>query len=409
VPVALAVAALLGYQYTAHELAARLLWTAWLVFGVLILYQLLLRWLFVARRRLALERARKRREEEEEREATTPEGAPVPTEEAEVSLHVIGSQTRSLLRTMLAIGFVVGLWLVWSPLLPALGMLTAVRVWPGLSLAAVGGAVIVVIVTVIAARNIPGLLEIALLQRLPIEPGVRFAISTICRYVIIIIGIVMAGQAIGIGWEKVQWLAAAVTVGLGFGLQEIFANFVSGLIILLERPMRVGDVVTVGEVTGTVSRIRMRASTITDWDRKELVVPNKEFITGRLINWSLSDRVLRVVVPVGIAYGSDTEKARDLLLKVARQHPDVLSEPEPSALFLGFGGSALNFELRVFIPTVDVRLRVQHDLHMAVDRAFREAGIVIAFPQQDVHLDMAEGPLRIQHLRDRAEDEGAAD
>jgi potassium efflux system protein len=159
--------------------------------------------------------------------------------------------------------------------------------------------------------------------------------------------------------------------------------------------MRVGDVVTVGDVTGTVARIRMRATTITDWDRKELVVPNREFITGRLINWTLSDRVLRLVVPVGIAYGSETEKARDLLLQIGRSHPDVLDEPEPMALFLGFGDSSLNFELRVFIPSVDVRLRVQSELHMQIDRAFRQAGITIAFPQLDLHVESIEAPLRV--------------
>ncbi len=396
-PVAWAVAAAAGFLYTARELATRLLWSLWLAVLLLVLYELMMRWLFVARRRLALERARKRREAQQAEEAE-PEAAP-PPEEPEVSLRDMGAQTRQLSLSLVLVALAAGLYLVWSGVLPALGVLDEVLIWGGVSLADVGRAVLIIVVTVVAARNIPGLLEITVLQRLPLEPGVRFAITTIGRYVLIFVGVVLTAGAVNVGWEKVQWLAAALTVGLGFGLQEIFANFVSGIIILVERPMRVGDVVTVGDVTGTVARIRMRATTITDWDRKELVVPNREFITGRLINWTLSDRVLRLVVPVGIAYGSDTEKARDVLLRVARKHPDVLDEPEPQALFLGFGNSSLNFELRAFIPSVDVRLRVQSELHMQIDRAFREAGITIAFPQLDLHVESIEAPLRVARQR----------
>jgi potassium efflux system protein len=178
---------------------------------------------------------------------------------------------------------------------------------------------------------------------------------------------------------------AALGVGIGFGLQEIVAHFTSGLIILFERPIRVGDAVTVGDVSGMVSKIRIRATSITGWDRKELIVPNKEFITGRLVNWTLSDTVIRVEIPVGIAYGSDTEKATELLLQVARSHPKVLKEPAPVVLFLAFGSSSLDFELRAYTNFESV-LSLRHDLHMAVDKAFREAGIEIAFPQQDLHI-----------------------
>jgi potassium efflux system protein len=173
------------------------------------------------------------------------------------------------------------------------------------------------------------------------------------------------------------------------------ANFICGLIVLFERPFRVGDTVTIGDVSGTVSRIRIRATTILDWDRKELIVPNKEFITGRLINWSLSDPISRFIVRVGIAYGSDTELAEKLLLKVLNENPLVLKDPKPSAYFLGFGDNSLNFELRLFINNIDNRLPVQHELHKAIDREFRKAGIVIAFPQRDVHFD-TDSPLKIQ-------------
>ncbi len=398
VPLGLGAAAGMGYSYGALVVSRRLLLTFWLLLAVLLLYELMRRWLFVTRRKLALEEARRRREarEEAEAEGEEPEEAPPPAEEAEMSIHSIGAQSQQLLTTLFGFALIAVVWLVWSDIIPALGVVGGAPLWRDITLGAAVVGLIIVLVTAVAAKNIPGLLEIVALQHLPLEPAVRFAITRICRYAITVVGIILAFGAVGVTWDKVQWLAAAVTVGLGFGLQEIFANFVSGLIILFERPMRVGDTVTVGDVTGTVSKIRIRATTITDWDRKELVVPNREFITGRLINWTLSDRILRVTVPVGIAYGSDTERAREILLRVARENSEVLDEPEPHVLFLEFGGSALLFELRVFVPSVEVRLRIQDELHMAIDRAFREAGIVIAFPQTDVHVRSIEEALTVR-------------
>ena len=190
-------------------------------------------------------------------------------------------------------------------------------------------------------------------------------------------------------------MVAALGVGLGFGLQEIVANFISGLIVLFERPFSVGDTVTVGDIHGTVTRIQIRATTILDWDRKELIVPNKEFITGRLINWSLSDSIIRIRIPVGIAYGSDTDLVEQLLLKAAEDSPLVLKSPAPQAVFLSFGDNSLNFELRVFIKGIDDWIPMLHSMNRAIDKEFRQAGITIAFPQRDVHLD-ATSPLEVR-------------
>jgi len=244
-------------------------------------------------------------------------------------------------------------------------------------------------ISLIAARNIPGLLEIALLQRLPLEAATRYAITTLSRYVISMLGIVLACVTLGITWAKVHWLLAAVSVGLGFGLQEIFANFISGLIILFERPVRVGDVVTVGDVTGVVSRIRIRATMITDADRKELIVPNKEFITGRVLNWTLSDQINRVVIDVGVAYGSDVERVREILLRLAKENQHVLDEPAPVATFEGFGESTLNFVLRCYLQGLEHRLAVIHDLHVQIHDVFQAEGIEMPFPQHDVHIHTA--------------------
>ena len=177
------------------------------------------------------------------------------------------------------------------------------------------------------------------------------------QYTVAIIGGSAIFRIIGIGWGNIQWLIAALGVGIGFGLQEIVANFISGLILLFERPIRVGDTVTVGDMSGVVSRIRIRATAITGWDRKELIVPNKEFVTGRLINWTLSDTVLRVSIPVGVAYGSDTKKAKERMLAVAKANEKVLHDPAPSVVFMGFGASSLDFDLRAFtrVDTMDIR------------------------------------------------------
>ena len=170
------------------------------------------------------------------------------------------------------------------------------------------------------------------------------------------------------------------------GLQEIFANFVSGLILLFERPIRVGDVITLGDVTGSVTKIRIRATTVTNWDRKELIVPNKDLVTGRLLNWTLTDTTNRIVIPVGVAYDSDPQRARDLILEVVSSHPNVLDDPRPNVTFEAFADSSLNIVVRAFLSSMDVRLATIHDLHIAIHKQLGEAGIEIAFPQRDIHI-----------------------
>jgi potassium efflux system protein len=187
---------------------------------------------------------------------------------------------------------------------------------------------------------------------------------------------------------------AALSVGIGFGLQEIVANFICGLILLFEQPIRVGDTVTVGETSGVVTRIRMRATTIRDWDRRELLVPNKEFITGRLLNWSLSDQLTRFDIVVGVAYGTNLKKAMELAIEAAQEHPDVLDDPAPFITFDEFGDNSLQLVLRCFMGSVDKRLTTSSQIRLAVNNKFNQAGIVIAFPQQDVHLDTSV-PLEI--------------
>ncbi|MBN2473609.1 MAG: mechanosensitive ion channel [Pirellulales bacterium] len=395
-PSALAALAAVGYYYTALQLAQRMLACTFILLGLMLLRSLLLRWVLVKRRGLAIEQARRLRaagqaDAKPAGESAVASFVPAPNE-PNLDLAAINVQTRQFVEYSLALTGFVGIWLVWVDVLPALRILDRIPLWQSLdqaeptSLADLGLAILIMMTTLIAAKNLAGLLEMAVLRRLPLDAGFRYTVVAVARYIALVIGILVACHTIGLSWGKVQWLIAAVSVGLGFGLQEIFANFVSGLIILFERPVRVGDVVTVDDITGVVSRIRMRATTITNWDRKEFIVPNKEFITGRLLNWTLSDHVNRVVVNVGIAYGSDTSLAAETLVTVAREHPLVLDDPTPVVTFEEFGASSLNFVLRCYLPNMENRLQIIHELHMSIDRDFRRAGIEIAFPQQDVHV-----------------------
>lgn len=390
-----------GYHYTA-VLFKKLLFVS-LSIGVLILliHSFAMRWLMIAERRLALKQARAKREAAQESKAAKQaadeagEGVPEAEELEAINLATISEQTQRLLQMLGAIAFLVVLFFLWSTITPALGGLDEIVLWQhqatGGELVAVSLwdlllAAAVVIIMLLVVRNLAGLLEITVLQPLDLQPGNRYAVTMISRYAILAMGFFIALNMLGIGWGDVQWLVAAMGVGLGFGLKEIFANFFSGLIILFERPVRIGDTVTIDGLSGTVTRIRIRATTVTDFDNKEQVIPNQNFLTNPLINWTLSDPVTRVVFNIGIAYGSDTEKALETMTNVVQSHPEVLEEPRPTVFFLGFGDSSLDFEVRAFVRERIRRLPLKHDLHMAMNKALAEAGLEIPFPQRDLHL-----------------------
>ncbi len=412
--------AAVGYFYSAIQIANLVANTIVLILTLIVFNDLVLRMLTLVRRRVAIKKAIVKQDlhlkTASDKEATADAGAanrPLMMETI-VGMSDIDEQTRKLLKLVLFIFALAGIWAIWEPVFPAFGILQDVQFWSytteldgvaktvPITLADISLAVIVAVTTIIAGRNLPGLLEVILLNRLPLDPGARYAYSTVCRYAITAIGIIFVFNKIGLRWGNLQWLVAALSVGLGFGLQEIVANFVCGLIVLFERPFRVGDTVTIGDINGTVSRIRIRATTVIDWDRKELIVPNKEFVVGRLINWSLSDKYVRIRIPVGIAYGSDTKLAEELLMQVARKNPRVISKPAPDAVFKGFGDNSLNFELRVYINGIEDYIPMLHELNVAIDNAFKEAGVTISFPQRDVHLD-ATGPLEVRVVSEPAQ------
>jgi len=415
-PVLLACLAAAGYYYTAIVLLVRHHTTLLLILCLSLAHGLVTKWISSARRGLAPRSDQGSARQKDDQ--NDPPQAEIPAQDTkaksdrldEKRILELHQRSRTLVNIVtLVLGFFF-LWAIWAPVLPALKLAGGIPLWTyatevdgvkqslPITLAHLVTSLVTVGLTVAAARNLPGVLELLLLNRLPLDAGARYALHTLLRYTVTAIGILVTFGALGLRWSSIQWLVAALSVGLGFGLQEIVANFICGLIILFERPFRVGDVVTIGDQTGKVTRIQIRATTVTDWDRRELIVPNKEFITGKLINWSLSDPITRVVIPVGVAYGSDTQATEKLLLKIARENLIVLSQPEPSALFLGFGDNSLNFELRVFVGGLDNRLSVTHHLHLAIEREFRNAGINIAFPQRDIHLD-ATGPLEVHLVR----------
>ena len=247
-------------------------------------------------------------------------------------------------------------------------------------------ATLFAVIAWILTKNLPGLLEVLVLSRLQLGQGANYTVTTMLSYTITTLGVLLSLSTLGMAWEKLQWLVAALSLGIGFGLQEIFANFVSGLIILFERPVRIGDVITLGGFSGSVSKIRIRATTVTDFDRKEIIVPNKMFITTQLTNWSLSDTTTRVILRIGVAYGSDLDKTRELLLQATKENSRVMKDPEPVVYFLNFGASTLDHEMRLYVKELGDRNPAIDEINRRIDKLFREHGIEIAFNQVDVYV-----------------------
>ncbi len=412
IPYILILLGVFGYSITAFVIGVPLADTLMVIGGAVLLHSLAERWLTVLMPKLALSRAQAKREAVATAKARKEagEGAPENLVISEVNLATIGRHTKRWLSMLIVVYLLVTLTFVWYELFPALGALEVVELWSyetriegveqlvPITLWDLVLAVLIAILAILVSRNLPGVLEITVLKHVSLlDAGMRYAITYLSRYGILTAGIVLFFKFIGVGWGQLQWLIAALSVGLGFGLREIFADYVSGLIILFERPMRVGDTVTVGgaganATHGTVSRIRIRTTTVTDWDNKELVIPNKAFVTDQLINWTLSSPVTRVIVPVRIAFGSDTTLAHKVMMEVAKSNPLVLEDPEPTVLFLGFGDNSFDFEMRAFVKESSQRLTLIHELHMAVERALREHDIEIPYPQRDVHLHAIDAP-----------------
>ncbi|WP_343749765.1 MULTISPECIES: mechanosensitive ion channel domain-containing protein [Methylophaga] len=405
-PLLLAIASLWGYHYTAVELEGLMfISTCWLAF-MMLLYYLALRSMSVRERRMTLKRLLEQRAAErklaEAREAAenSGEGVPVTLNMPEMDLADISQQSKSLVRILAVVLSTYVLWIFWADVIPALQVFDNITLWTistdiegesslPVTLGDLMLALLIGVGTFLAIRNLPGTLEVTILSHINLEPGAGYAITTLVTYFIVLIGLGAALAVIGLQWAKLQWLVAALGVGLGFGLQEIVANFVSGIILLFERPIRVGDTVTIGETTGTVSRIRIRATTLVDWDRKEQIIPNKTFVTQDLTNWTLSDPITRVIIRVGVAYGSDVDQVRDILHEVVVNNERVVEEPAPAVFCVGLGDSSLNFEVRAFVRDIMDFMPLSHEMHSAITNALKDAEVEIPFPQRDIHIRTA--------------------
>jgi small-conductance mechanosensitive channel len=308
-----------------------------------------------------------------------------------------------LLHVLVVIAAGAALLFVWADVIRSLEYLQDVPLWTaetadGLKTVTVANllsCLAVIGATLLAFWALPLLFGTDSLDAAQRSVGTRYAVVSLFRYVLLFVGLAAAFSLLNIGWSKLQWLAAGLSVGLGFGLQETAANFFSGLTLLSERSIRVGDLVTVGDKTGIVTRIKVRATTVRDFDGREVVIPNKELVTTQVTNWTLTDSRRRLQIVVGVAYGSDTRLVASRLLQAAGEVAGVLRDPAPQAVFEEFGDSVLQFRLYVWIATPQIGVQVNHDLHMRIDELFRESGISIDFPQQDVHL-YPKGPLEVR-------------
>ena len=401
VPVILIALIALGYYYTALNLITHIINTyiAWVVWSLV--RHTIYRGVTVASRRLAYRRLQEKRQQKQQdlSDGSPSDDVVVITEQEEgLALNEVRSQLLRFADLFIWTALFAIFYYVWSDLVTVVSYLRDITLWQQTSTTEAGVvtetislfnlivALIIVVITYILVRNIQGILEILLFSRVKLSQGTPYTITTLLTYILVAVGGAWAFSTLGMSWSKLQWLFAALSVGLGFGMQEIFANFVSGIILLFERPIRVGDTVTINDVTGTVAKIRIRAITMIDPDRKEVIVPNKSFVTGQVTNWALSNTVTRLVVSVGVAYGSDLDLVKRLLLQAAHEQPSVLKDPEPRALFLTFGASTLDHELRVYVGQVSERNDTLDALNRRVNELFAENNIDIAFNQLDIFI-----------------------
>ena len=406
-PIALIVLIVMGYYYTASQIIEHLVASYFAIVTWIIIRNMVYRGFNVSSRRLSYRRLQEKRalaqaktqaqQNGQEQTVETEDSALVLQDDA-ISVSDIKNQMLKITDLVLWTALFGLLYWVWSDLVTVAYYLKEITLWQQATTTEAGTvmesitllnllvAMIVLIVTYILVKNLGGLLETLVFSNLNLSQGTPYTITTIFTYLLIIIGASIAFASLGMSWSKLQWLFTALSVGLGFGMQEIFGNFVSGIIILFERPVRVGDMVTIGSFNGTVSKIRIRATTLIDDDRKEVIVPNKAFITERVVNWALTSSMTRLVISVGVAYGSDLELVKRLLLQAAEENEAVLKDPAPAAYFLTFGASTLDHELRVYVGQLSDRIRTIDALNRRIDELFMANNIEIAFNQLDIFI-----------------------
>jgi potassium efflux system protein len=401
-PLLLIVAVGFGYYYTALKLSDRLINTLYLLIIWLVVEATFARGLAVAARRLAYQRATAKRLAQQANEGS--EGGEVVIEEPALDIEKVNQQSLRLIRLALFGAAIAGLYWIWADLISVFAYLDNITLYEyssgtgasaslvPLSLGDLLGALLIIAITVALGRNLPGLLEVLVLSRLKLAQGSAYATTTLLSYAIVGTGFVITLSTLGVSWDKLQWLVAALSVGIGFGMQAIFANFISGLILLFERPVRIGDLITIGGVTGTVNRIQIRATHITDGDRKAVIVPNQTFLTSQLINWTLTDTITRIVLIFNVNRGADLELVRSLMLQATQENTRVLREPAASVQLKTYGASTLEHELRIYVRELSDRSLATDELNRRIDQLFQEHGInASSVPKMEVTLSNRNG------------------
>src|SRR6266850_1584013 len=244
----------------------------------------------------------------------------------------------------------------------------------------------VLVFTLFLSRNISSLLDQRIAKRTHLDPGLRYTIARLVRYLLVVIGVLIALKLFGIDLTSIAVLFTALSVGIGFGLQYIAADIASGFILLFERPVRVGDRITIGEDEGDVQSINLRTTVVATNDRISIIVPNSKLVSQRLINWSYGDPRARIAIPVGVAYGSDIDLVTKTLLTAAEEVDNVLRDPAPKIQFLKFGDWSLDFRLLVWTNRPRLHTQIRSDINYRIERLFRQAGIEIPFPQTELRL-----------------------
>lgn len=389
VPISLIILIILGYYYTAVYLITHLLNSYFVillwVFGRYFAY----RFVAISARRLAYRRLQDKRRKL--REQVLENGT---KEDEAIKLSVVNQQ---IYRVTDLIGWVVlfaSLYVIWSDLISVAYYLDGVILWESnegnqvesVTLLNLMRASLYVVITYVLIKNIAGILEVTVFSKMPLSKGTPQTIITMLTYIIVTFGSVSAFSALGISWTKIQWIFTALSVGLGFGVREIFGSFVSGSILLFERPIRVGDKVTVGQYTGIITKIRLRSTTLLNSDHMEVVLPNQAFVTDRFINWTLNNTITRLQIFFKVSYDTDLDLMQRLLLQAVNEAPKVLSEPKVEINMLHFGDNALEHELVVFVGELGDRIETMNFLQYRINQLFRENGIRFALNQLDVHL-----------------------
>lgn len=409
IPIALIIFLYQGYYYSIVKVAERFIDTYFVIFGYLIFYYIILRSLSISSRRMAFQRKLEEREQkrkemmqntDKSRNSTTVTPEQIDTDEI-MPVADISKQAQSITRLSMITIMAVILYFLWADFITVLSYLHNITLWTVSSNDPNGNGMLTqkislgdtlislysVFMMLVIVKNLPGLLEITVLNRFNSTRRISYSVKTLMTYVIIAIGLSFSLSKLGVSWDNLQWLVAALSVGLGFGLQEIFGNFVSGIIILFERPIRLGDVVTINGTAGIVTKIRIRATTIMDFDKRDLIVPNKTFITSQLTNWSLNEECLtRIIIKVGVGYGSNVHQVHEVLMKIAERNRFVMKTPPYYVVFIGFGESNLDFQLMVFIEKIKDFYPTIDSLNTEIYNEFNRLNIEIAFNQVDLFI-----------------------